>query len=103
MVMKRTRLLAAVGLAVALFAATIAVGHADESLIFGKVVALTHIEGQGYFVEVQTTSERPLVEVTEELWNQLDIGDTLRLSAGTLSLLHKGPAEPGVGAGERTK
>jgi hypothetical protein len=95
----RTRLLAAVVLAVALFAATVAVGHADE-YVLGEVASLSHFVSQGYFVEIQSTSDRVRVQVSEELWNQLEVGDTMRLSGDTWSLLHKGPSEGATGTGD---
>ena len=87
--MKRMRPVAVVVLAIALFGATVAVGHA-EAYVLGQVAHLIHFEDQGYVVEIQTTSERITVEVSEELWNRLDIGDTMRLSGETWSLLRKG-------------
>ena len=88
--MKRMRIAAAVALAIALFGAMVAVAHA-ESYVLGIVENLIHIEDQGYLVEIQTTSDRVTVEVSEDLWNQLDIGDTMRFSGETWTLLHKGP------------
>jgi hypothetical protein len=65
--MKRMRLEATVVLAIGLVGATVAVGH-TQAYVLGQVAHLIHFEDQGYFVEVQTTSERITVEVSEELW-----------------------------------
>ena len=88
--MRRIRPLATIVLAITLFGALVAVADADP-YVLGIVENLIHIEGQGYFVEIQTTSDRNTVEVSEDLWNQLDIGDTMKLSGETWSLLRKGP------------
>ncbi len=96
--MKSLRLLSAVVLCVAVFTATISVGHAEDFVI-GRVVALNHFESQGYFAEVQTAAERITVQMSEDLWSQLDLNDTLVLRGETWSLLHKGIGEGFVGSG----
>ncbi len=88
--MKRMRIVALVVLATALVGAMVAVANA-EAYVLGIVEHLIHFEDQAYVVEIQTTSDRITVEVSEEMWNQLDIGDTMRLSGETWSLLRKGP------------
>ena len=87
--MKSLRLLSAVVVCVAMVAVTISVSHADDFVV-GKVVALNHFESQGYFAEVQLTSDRITVQMSEDLWGQLDLGDTLVLRGEEWSLLHKG-------------
>jgi hypothetical protein len=98
----RVSVLSAAVLAVALFAATAAVAHADEYFV-GRVAALSYFPGQGYFVEISGAGPRETIQVSEELWNQLDIGDTMSQTGDTWSLLHKGPSEGAIGAGERTR
>ncbi len=90
--MKSLRLLSTVVLCVAVFAATISMAHAEDFVV-GRVVALNHYLSQGYFAEVQTTSDRVTVQMSEEQWGQLDLGDTLVLRGESWSLLHKGVGE----------
>jgi len=98
--MKSFRVLSAVVLCVAIFAATAAVARADDFVV-GRVVALNHVENQGYFAEVQTAADRITVPMSEEVFTQLDLGDTLVLRGEAWSLLHKGFGE--VGGGDRTR
>lgn len=97
--MKSLRLLSTVVLCVAVFAATISMAHAED-FITGRVVALNHFIGQGFFAEVQTTTDRVTVLMSEEQWGALDMGDTLVLRGESWSLLHKGIGEM---YGERAK
>ena len=94
--MKSFRVLSAVVLCVAIVAATATVARADEFVI-GRVVALNYFELQGYFAEVQISSDRLTVPVSEELFNRLDLGDTLVLRGEDWSLLHKGFGESSGG------
>jgi hypothetical protein len=98
--MKSFRLLSAVVLCVAIFAATATVARADEFVV-GRVVALNYFESQGYYAEVQIASDRLTVPVSEELFNQLDLGDTLVLRGEAWSLLHKGFGE--LSGGDRSR
>jgi len=100
--MKSPRLLSAVVLCVAVFSVTISVAHAQD-FAFGRVAALNHFENQGFFAEVQTASDRVTVQMSEELWNQLDLGDTLVLRGEAWFLLHKGIGEGSAGSGEKSK
>ncbi len=93
--MKSLRLLSAVVLCVAVFSVTISVAHAEDFVI-GRVVALNYFQSQGYFVEVQTITDRVLAQISEDLWGRLDHGDTLVLRGETWSLLHKGFGEGNV-------
>ncbi len=90
--MKSLRLLSAVVLCVAVFSVTISVAHAEDFVI-GRVVALNYFQNQGYFVEVQITTDHIVAQISEDLWGRLDMGDTLVLRGETWSLLHKGFGE----------
>lgn len=98
--MKSFRVLSAVVLCMAIVAATATVARADEFVI-GRVVALNYFELQGYFAEVQISSDRLTVPVSEELFNRLDLGDTLVLRGEEWSLLHKGFGE--LSGGDRSR
>lgn len=96
------RLVSAVVLCVAIVAATSSVARADDFVI-GRVVALYQFESQGYFAEVQLTTDRVVVPLSQELYDQLEVGDTLVQRGADWSLLHKGFSEWSVGSGEKAK
>jgi len=98
--MKSFRVLSAAVLCVAIFAATAAVARADDFVV-GRVVALNQFENQGYFAEVQVASDRITVQMSQELFTQLDLGDTLVLRGESWSLLHKGFGE--FSGGDRSR
>ena len=98
--MKSFRVLSAVVLCVAIFAAATTVARADDFLV-GRVVALNYFEGQGYFAEVQVASDRIVVPMSEDLFTQLDLGDTVVLRGEAWSLLHKGFGE--LAGGDRAR
>lgn len=98
--MKSFRVLSAVVLCLAIFAATATVARADDFVV-GRVVALNYFEGQGYFAEVQVASDRITVPMSEELFRVLDPGDTVVLRGESWSLLHKGFGE--LGGGDRVR
>ena len=56
----------------------------------GHVIALGVSSGV-YVVQVLTTGTNVTVTMSKELWEQLDIGDTVIRDAGGWHLLHKGP------------
>lgn len=102
--MKSLRLLSAIALCLAILAVTSSVARAD-SFVVGRVVQLVNFPGLGYSVMVQTTTDRIEVQIAEDLFNTLEIGDTVVLRGETWSLLHKGIGEGSVGTGtaERTR
>lgn len=60
----------------------------------GHVIALGVSSG-GYVVQVLTTGTNVTVTMSQELWEQLDIGDTMIRDADGWHLLHKGPDPDG--------
>lgn len=56
----------------------------------GRVIALTASSGV-YEVQVLTTGTNFTVAVPKDLWEQLDIGDTIIRDADGVHLLRKGP------------
>ncbi len=88
MTKQRVSILAALVLAVAVVAANVAVAHADD-YIFGQVAALNNFPSTGYFAEVLTAGGTLTIAVDEDLWNRLEVGDTLVKSGETWALLNK--------------
>lgn len=84
-------------LMVALSATNPSVAQVTErtEYVTGRVVALTVSSGV-YEVQVLTTGQNYTIAVPKDLWEQLDIGDTVIHDADGLHLLRKGP-EPDDG------
>lgn len=87
--MKVRASLLAVFLAAALVASNVAVAHADDYLIV-RVISLNHVEGYGFYAEVLSAGQHFEIQVDQDFWNALDVGDTLVQSGDRWSLLSKG-------------
>ncbi len=79
----------AVGLlVVALFAANVAVAHADD-YVFGQVAALNSVDVSAFSVDVVTAGGTMTIAVDQDLWNSLEVGDTLVKAGESWTLLNK--------------
>jgi hypothetical protein len=56
----------------------------------GQVIGLRVSSGSGYEVQVLTTGDNFTVSVSKELFDQLNIGDTVTVDSDGLQLIHTG-------------
>jgi ABC-type Mn2+/Zn2+ transport system permease subunit len=79
----------AVGLlVVAIFAANVAVAHADD-YVFGQVAALNSFDVTSHSVDIMTAGGTVTIAVDEVFWNTLEVGDTLVKNGESWTLLNK--------------
>jgi hypothetical protein len=62
--------------------------------VMGSVIEL-RVSFGAYQVEVLTTGQSVTIDVPQDLWTQLDVGDIMIHDADGWRLLHKGPMPDG--------
>ncbi len=62
----------------------------DRDYDIGQIIGLFVSRASGYSVQVLTTGDNFTVSVSKDLFDQLDIGDTVVVNAEELQLVHKG-------------
>ena len=55
-----------------------------------QVISLNHLEGGGDFVEALSAGQHFEIQVDQDFWNTLDVGDTPLQSGDNWSRLSKG-------------